>query len=56
MLRQIQIIALNWIGMNVIQLLSHHRFAKYQFGMHTFLPELIFAVVFMRDFGKAQSL
>jgi hypothetical protein len=56
MLRQVHVTAFNRVCVDVVQFFPHHRFVQNQFGMHTFLPELIFAILFMRRFGKAQPL
>jgi len=45
MLRQIDVSALYWIGMDLIELFLHHDFVKYQFGMNALLPKLIAPVL-----------
>lgn len=48
--------AFNRVSVDVVQLLPHHRFVQNHFGMYALLPELVFAVPFMRVFGRMQAL
>ena len=56
MLRTIHITTLDWVQVNVVQLLPHYLGAAHQFSMAAFLPDLIIAVLLVRSFGKAQAL
>ncbi len=56
MLTDIHITPLYRVVVNVIELLTHHRFIPHKLRMSPFLPDLINPVGLVHGFDKAQTL
>lgn len=52
----IHIAALNWVLVNIFNLLPHHILALNQLWMHPFLPKLIGTIIFVGFFVKSQLI
>ena len=56
MLGAIHVTPLHRVLVDVIQFLAHDRFGENQFGVKALLPKLMFPVLLVGQFGKAQSV